>query len=109
MQNSSDIYPSFTSGTSFFFEERHEYQWVIDFKESLYEAIELKRNLTPIQYLNPILQRDKIIERLSIFLLTSVPKNRKDLCVLHKRIHKYKEYFFTFLLHDEVPPRQQCF
>jgi hypothetical protein len=70
----------------------------------LYEAIELKGNLTSIQYLNPILQRDKIIEQLSVLLLTSVPKNRKDLCAFHKRIHKYKEYVFTFLFHEEVPP-----
>ena len=70
----------------------------------LYEAIELKRNLTPIQYLNPIPQRDKIIERLSVLLLTAVPKNRKDLCAFHKRIHKHKEYLFTFLFHNEVPP-----
>ena len=87
-----------------FFEERYESQWAINFKELLYEAIELKRNLTPIQYLNPILQRDKIIERLSVLLLTSVPKNRKDLCAFHKRIDKYKEYVFTFLFHDQVPP-----
>ncbi|TDE50177.1 hypothetical protein E0H99_14665 [Flavobacterium sp. GT3P67] len=86
-----------------FFEDRYESQWAINFKELLYEAIELKRNLTPIQYLNPILQRDKIIERLSVLLLTSVPKNRKDLCTFHKRIDKYKEYVFTFLFHDQVP------
>lgn len=46
-----------------FLEERYELQWAINFRYLLYEAIELKRNLTPIQYLNPILQRDKIIER----------------------------------------------
>jgi transposase len=87
-----------------FFEERYESQWAINFKELLYEAIELKRNLTPIQYLNPILQRDRIMERLSILLLTPVSKNRKDLCAFHKRIHKYKQYVFTFLFHNQVPP-----
>jgi transposase len=87
-----------------FFEERYGSQWAINFKELLYEAIELKRNLTPVQYLNPILQRDEIIERMSVLLLTSVPKSRKDLCAFHKRIHKYREYVFTFLFHNEVPP-----
>ena len=73
-------------------------------KELLYQAIELKRNLSQIQYLNPILQRDKIIERLSVLLLTPVPKKRKDLCAFHNRIHKYREFIFTFLFHEEVPP-----
>lgn len=87
-----------------FFEERYGSQWAIDFKKLLYEAIELKRSLTPIQYHNPILQRDQIIERLSVLLQTAVPKKRKDLCAFHKRIHKYKDYVFTFLFHDQVPP-----
>lgn len=87
-----------------FFEERYQSQWAINLKELLFEALELKRNLTPNQYHNPILQRDKIVERLSDLLLISVPKNRKDLCAFHKRIHKYKEYVFTFLFHQEVPP-----
>jgi transposase len=87
-----------------FFEERYQSQWAINLKELLLEALELKRNLTTMQYLNPILQRDKILERLSDLLLISVPKNRKDLCAFHKRIHKYKEYVFTFLFHQEIPP-----
>jgi transposase len=41
---------------------------------------------------------------LSVLLLTSVPKNRKDLCAFHKRIYKYREYVFTFLFLDQVPP-----
>ncbi|OYU85553.1 MAG: hypothetical protein CFE24_01225 [Flavobacterium sp. BFFFF2] len=86
-----------------FFEERYQSQWAVNFKQLLLEAIELKRNLTSIQYQNPLLQRDKIMERLSVLLLTSVPKNRKDLSAFHKRIHKCKEYVFTFLFHEEVP------
>ena len=76
----------------------------LNLQELLYEAIELKRNLSQIQYLNPILQRDKIIERLSVLLLTPVPKKRKDLCAFHNLIHKYREFIFTFLFHQEVPP-----
>jgi transposase len=87
-----------------FFEERYQSQWAINLKELLLEALELKRNLTSIEYLNPILQRDNIIERLSVLLLNSVPKNRKDLAAFHKRILKYKQYVFTFLFHQEVPP-----
>ena len=91
-----------------FFEERYQSQWAINLKELLLEALELKRNLTPNQYRNPILQRDKIVERLSDLLLISVPKNRKDFCAFHKRIHKYKEYVFTFLFHQEVPPENNA-
>lgn len=70
--------------------------------EVLYHAIELKRNLIPTQYLNLILKRDKIIERLSILLIAPASKNRKDLCAFHKRIQKYKEYVFTFLFYEQV-------
>lgn len=86
-----------------FFEERYGSQWAMDFKELLYQAIELKKNLTPLQYSDPISQRDKILERLSVLLLISVPENRKDLCAFHKRMQKYKEYIFTFLFYDQVP------
>lgn len=37
-------------------------------------------------------------------LLISVLKYSKALCAFHKRIYKYKEYVFTFLFHNEVPP-----
>lgn len=87
-----------------FFEERYQSQWAINLKELLYDAIKLKRNLTQSQYLNPILQRDIIIERLSVLLQTTVCEKRKDLYAFYKRMHKYKEYIFTFLFHEEIPP-----
>ena len=70
-----------------FFEERCGSQWTIYFKELLYEVIKLKRNLTSIQYLNPIFQRNLIMEQLSVLLLTSGSENRKDLYALCKRIN----------------------
>ncbi|MEC5165305.1 hypothetical protein RCH18_001032 [Flavobacterium sp. PL11] len=76
----------------------------INFKDLLYKGIKLKRNLSSSQYLNPIAERDKILEELSALLLTCVSKNRKDLCAFHKRMQKYKEYIFTFLFYDQVPP-----
>lgn len=87
-----------------FFEERYQSQWAIDLKELLYDAINFKRNLTQIQHLNPILQRDIIIERWSVLLKTTVCEKRKDLYTFYKRMHKYKEYVFTFLFHEEIPP-----
>ncbi|MET4084279.1 transposase [Pedobacter sp. UYP30] len=87
-----------------FFEERYGSKWAIDFKELLCQAMELKRDLSPPQYLQPIPKRDEIMERLSVLLLNSVPENRKDLCAFHKRMQKYKEYVFTFLFYDQVPP-----
>lgn len=87
-----------------FFEERYQSQWAINFKELLYKAIELKQNLSSIEYLNPIPQRDKIIDELSDLLQTIVPEKSKDLYAFHKRINKYRQYVFTFLFHQEVPP-----
>lgn len=87
-----------------FFEQKYRSKWATSFKKMLYEALELKKNLTPDQYLSPIKQKDRILQTLNELLQETVPKNQKELNAFHKRITKYRDFVFTFLHHYEVPP-----
>jgi transposase len=87
-----------------FFEQKYQSKWATNFKTMLYAALELKKNLTPNQYLTPIKQRTETLETLNQLLQEIIPKNQKELNAFHKRIIKYKDFVFTFLHHYEVPP-----
>ena len=87
-----------------FFEERYQSKWASDFKMLIYKALELKKNLTSQEYEKPTIKRTEILLALNILLQTPVPKEQKDLCAFHKRMTKYKDYIFTFLFYNYVPP-----
>ena len=87
-----------------FFEERYQSKWATDFKTLIHKALELKKNLTPQEYEKPTINRTEILLALNILLQTPVPKDQKDLCAFHKRKTKYKDYIFTFLFYEYVPP-----
>jgi transposase len=87
-----------------FFEQKYQSKWATNFKKMLSEALELKKNLTPNQYLTPIKQRTQILETLNELLQEIVPKNQKELNAFHKRITKYQDFVFAFLHYYEVPP-----
>lgn len=87
-----------------FFEEKHKSQWATNFKNLLIKSLEVKRNLTPKMYLSPIKERTEILKKLEVLLQKSVPKEKKDLYAFHKRMTKYKDYIFTFLHYNDVPP-----
>jgi transposase len=70
----------------------------------LYKALEIKKQLNPKDYQNPIKTRDEIFDELAILLQTTVPKNQKELFAFHKRMTKYKDYIFVFLRYHDVPP-----
>ena len=87
-----------------FIEERYQSKWATDFKILIYKSLELKKNLTTQEYEKPTIKRTEILLALNILLQTPVPKDQKDLCTFHKRMTKYKDYIFTFLFYDYVPP-----
>ena len=87
-----------------FLEQRFESNWATNFKRTLYEALELKKNLDQEHYNNPILERDKIRIALDALLENPLPENQKKLRAFHKRMIKHKEYILTFLHHFHVPP-----
>jgi len=87
-----------------FFEERYQSKWATLFKEMLYDAITLKKQLSPTDYYYPINQRTLLNLRLLVLLHTPVNENMKDVKSFHKRMNKYKDFIFTFLYYSEVPP-----
>jgi transposase len=87
-----------------FFEERYQIKWATLFKELLYDAISLKKQLTLEDYYYPINQRTELIQRLLILIQTPIDENMKEVYSFHKRMNKYKNYIFTFLHNHEVPP-----
>jgi transposase len=87
-----------------FFEERHQSKWATDFKSLIYKALEIKKNLSLQEYEKPTTKRSEILLELNILLQTPVAKEQKDLYAFHKRMTKYKEYVFTFLFYQYVPP-----
>ncbi len=87
-----------------FLEEHYTSQWAKMFKQLLYDALNLKKQLTPTQYYYPIHQRTELNQRLLALLQTPVDESMKDLNSFHKRMNRYKDYIFTFLYYPEVPP-----
>ena len=87
-----------------YFCERYRSKWAMDFKGLLYRALILKKKLDPDRYKGPIPDRDRIMGKLLELLERPLPENRKTLRAFHKRMIKYKDYIFTFLFQNEVPP-----
>ena len=87
-----------------FFEERYKSDWATSFKDMLYEALFLKRSLSPTDYYYPINQRTKLEQKLDSLLQASIPQHMKEVCTFQKRIVRYKNYLFTFLYYPDVPP-----
>ncbi len=87
-----------------FFEERYQSHWASLFKQLLYDALQLKKILSPPEYYYPINQRTELEHRLLVLLQTQIPEHMKEVGSFHKRMNKYKDYIFTFLYHPEVPP-----
>ena len=87
-----------------FLEELFKTQWTKLFKELLYDALVLKKQLTQTDYDYPINQRIQLVERLLYLLQSPVNEELKELKAFHKRMNKYKDYIFTFLHYFDVPP-----
>lgn len=87
-----------------FFEERYKSDWAASFKNMLYEALSLKRSLSPPDYYYPINQRTSLEQKLDSLLQASIPQHMKEVCTFQKRIVRYKNYLFTFLYYPDVPP-----
>jgi len=70
----------------------------------LYDASDLKKQLTPTQYYYPINQRTELEKRFLALLQTPVSEDMKEVHSFHKRMNRYKDYVLTFLYHPGVPP-----
>ena len=87
-----------------FFEQKYNSAWGKDFKNMLYEALELKKTIPVQAYHRPLKERAKLEAKLLELLQETIPEKQVEVNTFQKRISKYKPYLFTFLYHPEVPP-----
>lgn len=86
------------------FEDALGCKWSIAMKQLLQDAIALKKQLTPQDYLQPPAAVMQMEETLTQLLLADHSTSHKKLQAFSKRLIKNKDSILTFLRHAEVPP-----
>ena len=75
------------------------HQWASRIKDILYDAIQERQSK------NGTINETPFRERLQKLLDENInPKKYPKVCTLQKRLKKYKDYIFTFLKYQNVPP-----
>lgn len=87
-----------------FFQEKYKSTWASDFKQMLYQALELNKTMLPAQYDRPVKERAGLETKLEALLQEKIPDQHIEVATFQRRILKHKEYLFTFLYHPDVPP-----
>ncbi len=85
------------------FQDALSCKWSIEMKELLQDAIALKKQLTPQDYLQTPLAVIQIQERLSQLLLYDHCASHSKIQAFFKRLIKNKNSILTFLYHPNVP------
>jgi len=86
------------------FEDALACQWSSAMKQLLQDAIALKKQMQPQDYLTPTDAVIKIEQRLSELLQTDHRTSHKKVQAFVKRLKKNSNSVFTFLHHPKVPP-----
>jgi transposase len=86
------------------FEDALNCQWSRAMKQLLQDAIALKKQMRPQDYLAPRDAITKLEQRLSELLQTDHRTSHKKVQAFVKRLKKNRNSIFTFLHHPKVPP-----
>jgi transposase len=86
------------------FEDALGCKWSIAMKHLLQDAIALKKQLTPQDYLQSCTAVNQIEERLTQLLQADHCTSHKKVQAFNKRLTKNKNSILTFLYHPKVPP-----
>jgi transposase len=86
-----------------YFIEVHKDPWAINFRQLLYDSLDLKHKMTLENYYNNHPPKDDIFKRLQAMLAQTIDDKIKDLQAFFKRMTKYKDYLFNFLHYPDVP------
>jgi len=86
------------------FEDALDCQWSLAMKQLLQEAIALKKQMQPQDYLTPTAAVIKLEQRLSELLQADHRTSHKKVQAFVKRLKKNRNSVFTFLHHPKVPP-----
>ena len=86
-----------------YFVEVHKDPWAINFRQLLFDSLEIKHKMTQENYYNDHPPKDDILKRLGTLLSQTINEKIKDLLAFFKRMTKYKDYLFNFLHYPDVP------
>jgi transposase len=87
-----------------YLDQVYDDQWTKNFTCLLHDALQLKKELTPSDYLQPVEQRIKLEQRLDELMKMPVDPKHEKLITFKKRIIEYQQYLFRFLYQYDVPP-----
>lgn len=86
------------------FEDALSCQWSMAMKQLLQDAIALKKQMQPHDYLEPASEVTILEQRLSVLLQTDHRASHKKVKAFVRRLNKNRDSIFTFLHHPKVPP-----
>jgi transposase len=79
-------------------------EWSTNFTRLLNDALQLKKELSPSDYLQPVEQRKLLEQRLDELLNLPLDPKYEKLITFQIRIIEYRQYLFRFLYQYDVPP-----
>ena len=79
-------------------------QWSVQMKQLIQQAIELKAQLCPNDYLHENETVKKLEIQMDVLLKTELEGKHKKVQAFIKRLIKNRDAIFTFLHHPKVPP-----
>jgi transposase len=81
-----------------------QYQWAIEMKVLIEQALELKKELTTARYYSQCEERQRLKIRLEELLRLTLNENHCKARTLQKNLLKHQQYILYFLYNPEVPP-----
>lgn len=87
-----------------YFIETNKDPWATKCRELIRDALHVKQSMKHEDYDNKHQPKLDILNRYDKLLEESVDEKIKDLIAFKKRIIKYKDYLFNFLVYPDVPP-----
>ncbi len=84
--------------------ELYEHNWSQTIKLLLQIALNLKKQMSAVDYYIHNPRRLQIENRLDFLINYELPLEKKELIRFQNRLRKYRDYIFTFLYRFEVPP-----
>jgi transposase len=79
-------------------------QWSKNFTSLLCQALELKKNMLPTDYIQAVKKRTELEEQLKNMLEQEIDPQHTKLETFKKRIIQHREHLFTFLYYPKIPP-----
>jgi transposase len=79
-------------------------QWSKNFTSLLSQSLVLKKNMSPVEYLQPVKKRAELEQQLEDLLGQTINQKYEKLVTFKDRIIRYRNHLFTFLYQPDVPP-----